>query len=120
MRKRLGASWLDGLGRVEEAIRCCDKALSIAPRNEQALFWKGSRFARSNRHEDAIRLYNEVLAINPRNADFWHNKALSEDILGRRREAVNNYRKYLELASPQATKEIAFARQRIQELERAA
>jgi tetratricopeptide (TPR) repeat protein len=60
-----------------------------------------------------------VLAINPRNADYWHNKALSEDILGRRREAVNHYRKYLELAPPQAAKEIAFARQRIQELERA-
>ena len=60
-----------------------------------------------------------MLAINPRNADYWHNKALSEDILGRRREAVNHYRKYLELAPPQAAKEIAFARQRIQELERA-
>jgi len=112
-------SWLDGLGRVEEAIRCCDKALSIDPRNEQALFWKGSRFARSNRHEDAIKLYSEVLAINPRNADYWHNKALSEDILGRRREAVIGYQKYLELASSKDAKEIAFTRQRIQELERA-
>jgi len=44
---------------------------------------------------------------------------LSEDILGRRREAVIGYQKYLELASSKDAKEIAFTRQRIQELERA-
>jgi predicted NAD/FAD-binding protein len=59
-----------------------------------------------------------VLAINPRNVGAWHNKGLSEDILGRRLEAVKNYRKYLEFASSQDAKEIAFIRQRIQELER--
>jgi hypothetical protein len=59
-----------------------------------------------------------VLAINPRNADYWHNKALSEDILGRPREAVSDYRKRLELASSKDSKEIALVRQRIQELER--
>jgi hypothetical protein len=44
--------------------------------------------------------------------------ALSEDILKRRREAVNNYRRFLEFTSSQDVKEIAFVRQRIQELER--
>jgi tetratricopeptide (TPR) repeat protein len=113
-------SWLGTLGRDEEAVRCCEKALSINPRNTEALFWKGSRLARLGRHEDAIRHYNEVLAVNPRNEGAWHNKALSEDILKRRHEAVNSYRKFLEFMSSQVdVKEIAFVRQRIQELERA-
>ena len=111
-------SWLAGLGRDEDAVECCEKALSLDPRHADALFWKGSRLARLGLQENAIRLYDEVLEINPRHAGAWHNKALSLDALNRRREAVNNYRKYLELASPTDTKETAFVRQRIQELER--
>ena len=57
------------------------------------------------------------MAIDPADAHTWYNKALSEESLGRSRDEIASYRKFLELAPPQFAQQIAQARQRLRVLE---
>ena len=78
---------------------------------------KGNALYSLGRREEAIGCYDHALTIDPRDAAAWYSKALLEDALGWRREAALSYRKFIELAPPQHSQHIAYARQRLLELE---
>ena len=55
------------MGRVEDALACHDKALTLDPRFSQGKFYKGLREADLGRHEDAIKSLQQFLASAPPN-----------------------------------------------------
>ena len=148
---------LCALGRHEEAVRCCDKALALNPRHAFAWGNRGAALAALGRYNESAASYDKALAIDPREAGLWSNKgmalsalgrheeslvcfekalainplhpralcfkAVTQDALGNRREAARNYRKFIEIASPQnglqIVEMVARARLRVRELESA-
>jgi len=96
-----GASLLS-LGRCDEAIRCCDKALSID--QSQAGTWanKGIRLDQLGQHAEAIGCYDKALAIDPRNASHLLNKGSALNALGRHEQAIDCYDRALAIDSRDA------------------
>jgi tetratricopeptide (TPR) repeat protein len=69
------------------------------------------------RLDEAVRCFDQAIKINPQGANAWINKALAEDVLGRRLDAAKSYRRLIELAPPQYVRQIEYARQRLREVE---
>jgi len=88
---------LASLGRFDEAITCCNKALEIDPRNAKGWGNKGVSLHGLGRFDEAITCYNKVLEIDPRDAKGWGNKGISLDSLGRFDEAITCDNKALEI-----------------------
>jgi tetratricopeptide (TPR) repeat protein len=82
---------LDSLGRYEDALACCDRALVIDPRHAAAWLNKGNAIGHMGRSEEAIACFDRVLEIDPRDAGAWHNKGFSLDRLGCSEEALACY-----------------------------
>jgi tetratricopeptide (TPR) repeat protein len=83
-------------GRLDEARREFDQALSVRPACECALFGVAETLARSGQHEEALALFSDLakgLATDPawllREARF--RSGLLHDRLGRRKEALKLY-----------------------------
>jgi serine/threonine protein kinase len=130
-----GAS-LANLGRFEEAMKCYDKALEIDPQCVGAWVGRGIGLDDIGRLVEAVECYDKALKINPNDAVAWCNKgvslgslgrvdeelscfdkALKEDKLGRKRDAVWSFRKFIELAPAKYAELIEPVRQRLRELE---
>ena len=107
---------LDALGRYEEAVRCYDNVLVIDPQHPNAWSNKSAALKELGRHQEALDASDKALAIDPHNPNAWYGKALSEDELRHWREAASSYRKFIELAPPDYSQQIAHARQRIVQL----
>jgi tetratricopeptide (TPR) repeat protein len=105
------------LGRNEEAVRCHDTALELDPQNTAAWVNKGGILDGLERYESAIRCYDKALELDPQYAVAWYNRALAQEELGRRQDAVGSYRQFLAQAPAQDEEGIAFAQQRVRELE---
>jgi serine/threonine protein kinase len=88
---------LENLGRHEEAIRCCDKALEFDPRLAAAWTNKGNSLNSLGCYEEAIPCFDKALEIDPRDADGWTNKGTSLGSLGRYEEAIPCFDKALEI-----------------------
>ena len=108
---------LHTLGRYEEAIRCFDKASELDPRNARTWYNKGCCLDDLGRPEEAIGCFDKTLELDPRYGMAWYARALAQEKLGRRQEAVQSYRQFIALAPAQHAEEIAYARQRVRELE---
>ena len=85
------------LGRYEEAIACCDKALEIDPKNADAWINKGVALDHLERYEKTIWCWDKALEIDPMNALAWYNKSYVLDHLGRYEEAIECCDKALEI-----------------------
>ena len=66
---------LKDLGRLEEAIASCDKALEIKPDNDQAWVNRGFALKNLGRLEEAIASYEQAVKIKPDYHQAWYNKA---------------------------------------------
>ena len=106
------------LGRREEAISCYDKAIAIDPQLSAPWNGKGMALGALGRHEEAIGCYDKALEIDPRSADAWRGKALAEDATGKSSAAIRSYRRFIEMAPAECAEQIAYARQRLKELEK--
>jgi serine/threonine protein kinase len=93
--------WLDrsyslsALGRHEEAVRCCDKALAIEPRHAFAWGNKGAALSALGRDEESNACYDKALAIDPQEAGLWSNKGMALNALGRHEESLVCFEKAL-------------------------
>ena len=79
---------LSHLGRDQEALQCCDKALAIDPNDAVAWALKGAALGTLGRYQEAIPCYDKALAIDPKNADSWASKGAALCLLNRHREAI--------------------------------
>jgi predicted TPR repeat methyltransferase len=62
--------------------------------------------------------YEKAVTLDPEYAHAWFNKAVIEDQVGRRRDAVHSYERFLVVASPQDMMQITHARRRLRDLAR--
>ena len=80
---------LKRLGRIDEAILCYDKALTLEQAIPEAWANKGSALAALGQQRDAIRCFDLCLAISPKLQTAWLNKAKSLKVLGENEKAVD-------------------------------
>jgi len=52
--------------KFEEAFKAYDKALALAPGNDELMFWRASMYMQAGRTEQALADVRRALAINPR------------------------------------------------------
>ena len=86
---------LFSLGRLDEAISCFDRALSIDPQDAMAWNNKGAALKTLGRHEEAIACFEKALAFDPQHAMAWHNKGVVLGKFERHEEAMTCYDKAL-------------------------
>ncbi len=53
------------LKRYEEAIKACEEAIEINPKNDKAWVNKGFYLAKHKRYKEAIKAYKKAIKINP-------------------------------------------------------
>ena len=68
------------------------------------------------KYDLAICNYNKAIEINPRYFLAWFNKANVYEVTGRKKEAVEAYKAFIQYAPAQFTPSIESARQKIREL----
>jgi len=88
---------LGALGRHEEEIACCDRALELNPIDDLALSNKGTAVQELGRPKEAITYYDRSLELNPSNASVWDNKAVALKVLERYQESIACCNRALEL-----------------------
>ena len=64
---------LSNLGRFEEALAACDRALALDP-NDASWNNKGNALNDLGRYEEALAAYDRALALDPNVAMAWNNK----------------------------------------------
>ncbi len=79
---------LDNLGRYEEALACCNRALELSPRLPTAWMGKGIALNSLGRPHEAIECLDRALALDPQMQQAWSNKAVVLEKLGRMDEAL--------------------------------
>jgi len=89
------ACGLYGLGRYQEALQACRKALNLRPDHLVAMFNAGVLLRSLARHEDAVVCFDKVLAIDPNQADALHNRGLSQIALRRFDDALASFERCL-------------------------
>lgn len=108
---------LNMVGSHEEALRCYDRALELDPRYVGAYCDKGDCLADLDRHNEALACYERALELDDRCAVAWLGKGRALERLGRAKDAVLSYKQFIALASDQDPQVVAYAQQRIRELE---
>ncbi len=82
-------SWVLGAGQdFATALRCCEGATALQPRNDKAWFAKGYALDELGRYEEAIAAFNAALAIKPDKHEALNNKGTALGKLGRYEEAI--------------------------------
>ena len=77
---------------------------------------RGIAYHKKGQFDKAISEYTRAIEINPRHALSYYFKALSLEKIGRPMEAVEEYKEFIRYTSPQNTKYIKNAEQRIKVL----
>ena len=91
-----GAS-LVALGQFQDAIACCERALSLEPKYSNAWSNKGIALYSLGRNQEALRCFENALDIDPSNALAWCNAGNVLSTLGRHEEAIKFCEKSLVL-----------------------
>ncbi len=105
-----------GKGLYDQAISDFSKALEMNPKYEVAYSNRGNAYYVKRLYDQAISDFNKALEINPKYGEAYFNKALALEDIGRTREAIDAYTKFIEYAPPQYAKHIRHARKKIKEL----
>jgi DNA-binding response OmpR family regulator/Flp pilus assembly protein TadD len=92
------------LGQDEEAANDFDKAVDLAPTDEEVLFSRASHLKKMGilREEKtlidaAVRAFNKVLEINPNNAEAWNGLGICMKELGKNETAYQYFERASEL-----------------------
>jgi tetratricopeptide (TPR) repeat protein len=79
------------LGRLDEALQSCERALALRPAYADALYNRGNVLRALDRFEEACSSYAAVLALEPRRADALNNMGLALMRLERPAEALEKF-----------------------------
>ncbi len=87
------AAELLAVGRAEDAVAECRKALKLKPDSATAYNNLGQAYMKLNRREEAIREYREALRIDPDESVANYNLGVTLIDAGRTDEAVSHFQK---------------------------
>jgi len=79
------------LGRDEDAIGDCSKAIELDPSNASAYIARGYAKLRLERHEDAIEDFDRAIELDPFDCSAYSNRGFARQELGRLEEAIEDY-----------------------------
>lgn len=80
-----------GLGRLDRAIACYDRAVALAPDYFEALNNRGNALKDSKRLPEALASYDAALRFNPGYADAHINRGITLALLKRLDDALASY-----------------------------
>ncbi|RJR41380.1 MAG: tetratricopeptide repeat protein [Deltaproteobacteria bacterium] len=103
--------------RTEEYARAIcdfDQALKITPKFASAFYNRGIAHFHQGEFLWALADFNRALEINPRLAEAHMNRAVTLEELGKEKEAREAYKRFLQDAPPNLSREIDYARKRLE------
>jgi len=108
------------LKNYTEAIEDATYVITLDPNNIDALYWRGTYYKDANKPQEAILDFEQALKLQP---DYWQAIAGWADvyaIIGNKDNALEGYRKLLEIAAGHPEKDVItqLANQQIFELNR--
>jgi tetratricopeptide (TPR) repeat protein len=95
--------WLDrgnelyGLGKYEEAISSCNKAIEIKPDLHEAWYIRGNVLFNSGRYAEAIVSFDKAIELESDLHEAWYGRGNALVNSGRCEEAVTSYDKAIEI-----------------------
>jgi len=95
----VAAHMLCNLGKLEDALACCHKALQLAPANSTILEEVAVILNRLGRHREALSYIERALEIAPDKAITWYNKGVIYAALEMFEGALDCYERSLSLDS---------------------
>lgn len=118
-------AWIDkgvslaNIGQFDAEIKCYDKAIAIDPRSALAWSNKGLALLKLNQFCECIVCFDKAIEIDRNHAFDYYLRALAQEGIGRREDAVRSYQQFIGLAPSQSQYgvQIEEARQRLQDLE---
>jgi tetratricopeptide (TPR) repeat protein len=85
------------LGEESEAERSFQAALSLDPKNEEALYALGRLYSMQNRFPEAVERLEAAVRIDPKNYKAWDSLGVSYDALNRDSDALRSFFKALDI-----------------------
>lgn len=64
-------------GDNKNSVKYFDKALSLEPKNDRALFFKGLVFLQNNDNNEASSLFQKAIDVNDKDADYYYYLAIT-------------------------------------------
>lgn len=65
------------LGKYDEAIQACDKAIKMNPQNTDARTAKGTSLFGQSKYDEAIKAYDEAIRLDSKFTKAWYNKGVT-------------------------------------------
>jgi tetratricopeptide (TPR) repeat protein len=88
---------LRSLGRLEDALTCYDRMITLNPDDGQAWMIRSSVLSKLGRHQDALISCDKAIELNPQEARVWSNRGGILLNTGRPEEALTCFKKAIEL-----------------------
>jgi tetratricopeptide (TPR) repeat protein len=88
---------LHQLGRFDEALVICDRALALRPADPEAHYYRGNALRGLGRPAEAVASYDRALALRPAFAEALNNRGNALQSLDRLDEALASYDQSLAL-----------------------
>ena len=95
------------LGKTEDAIKCFEKSIKKSFNFPDPYFHLGNYYFQTNNHEKAEKYYLDAIKIDQNNPDFFFNLAILKYSKGLIDEAINLYKKCLDI-NPSYTKSFKY------------
>lgn len=96
IRARLNCQEYLSSDQLDDAVRNCDRALSVRPDNPQALYLRGRIAVEQENWEEAIDYLSKAVEQSSSNEDALQSLAFAHAQAGNRDRSVELYREYLE------------------------
>lgn len=91
----LGRWWL-GQGKLGQAATAFEEATDLPSAGFWPFFYQGVCAHQRGEFEDAIQAFRVCIALTPRSGPSYYNRALAEEALDRREQALRDYTRALE------------------------
>ncbi len=85
-------------GRIGEALNDLDRAIELSPDLLAAYFNRGAIHFSSNSFDLALQDFDSCIAIDPHQAGPYFNRAATRDALGDRQGAIEDIKRFMEIA----------------------
>ncbi len=105
-------------GQIQKALSDRNRIIELKPDDYFAYIDRGLIYTNEKQFDRAISDYNNAIDINRKSADAYYCIAFTYHIMGKSKEAISAYKKFIEYSSPKDLDNVKSAMQSIKELEK--